>query len=80
MPSRRATAELAVFSGEQRHSTRWMPRTSNAQSIIARTASVTSPRPRTSSLSHTPISHVEQARSNTRNRVPPTSSSPTYSP
>jgi hypothetical protein len=72
MPRRRATALLRALPGTVCHSTRAMPRSRIAQSIIVWAALVIRPRPWTSGADQTPISHTPASASNTRNNAPPT--------
>ncbi len=73
MPRRRATAMLGAFAEGTCHSTRWMPRSSTAQSIRTRTARVTSPRPTAAGSSQQPASAVPCTTSIVRRSTPPTS-------
>ncbi len=73
MPSRRATAMLGPLAAETIHSTRWMPRSSTAQSMITRTALVTSPLPAADGSSQQPASALPRGTSMVRKMTPPTS-------
>ncbi|KIX79554.1 hypothetical protein SF12_04330 [Streptomyces sp. MBRL 601] len=73
MPRRRATAMLGSLSVATCHSTRRIPRTVNAQSMIARQARVTRPRPTPAGSSQQPASATPCTGSKVRKRTPPTS-------
>ena len=73
MPSRSATAMLALLPEAHLHSTRWNPRSWKTQSTITRTARVTSPLPVAAGSSQQPASATPCPASMVRNSTPPTS-------